>query len=141
MLFGGFSNIQYNFHFLLSFLVPICTESDVSLSISVPNAPHSEDESDFTIVYDKQEGYKKIALSDIQADEVVPFFDVAQDVRFELYTLKNPTVPQILTLNNYTTVKHSNFNWWHQTRILVHGWYINLFLYLIFTKFMKCFDD
>lgn len=115
----------------LLFLVPIYTESDVSLSVSVPNAPLSRDESDYTIVYDKQNGYKKIALSDVQADEVVPFFDIAQDVRFELFTPKNPTVPQILTLNNYTTVKQSNFNWWHQTRILVHGWYINLFLNFI----------
>lgn len=104
------------------------------LSVSVPNSPPSQDESDYTLVYDKQNGYKKIALSDIQADEVVPFFDVTQDVRFELYTPKNPTVPQILTLNNYTTVKQSNFNWWHQTRILVHGWYTNLFL-----KFIQLF--
>lgn len=89
----------------------------------MPNAPSSEDESDFTIVYDKKDGYKKVPLTDIQGEEVVPFFDVQQDVRFELFTPKNPTVPQILTLNNYTTVKQSNFNWWHPTRIMVHGWY------------------
>lgn len=119
--------VTFNFTmiFILLFLVPICaesTESDESLTISVPNAPPSEDDFDYTIVYDKKDGYKKVALGDIQGDEVVPFFDVGQDVRFELFTTKNPTVPQILELNNYTTVKQSNFNWWRPTRILVHGW-------------------
>lgn len=110
------------------FSVPIYTESGVSLSISVPNAPPSEDESDFTLVYDKRDGFKKIPLSDIQEDEVVPFFDIEQDVRFELFTRKNPKVPQILTLNNYTTVKQSNFNWWYQTR------YKNKLKYLNFQR-------
>lgn len=103
-------------------LVQIHAESDVSLSISVPIPPPSDDKSDYTIVYDSQDGFKKIALGDLQGDEIVPYFDVDQDVRFELYTPKNPKEPQMLTLNNYTTVKQSNFNWWHQTRILIHGW-------------------
>lgn len=58
----------------------------------------------------------------ITADEVVPDFDVERDVRFELFTPKNPNTPQLLTLGNYTTVKQSNFNWFYNSRILVHGW-------------------
>lgn len=89
----------------------------------MPNPPHSDDDaSDYTLVYDKQNGLKKVPLSDIQADEVSPYFDVEQDVRFELFTPSNPTQAQLLTLNNYTTVKQSNFNWWYPTRILIHGW-------------------
>lgn len=51
-----------------------------------------------------------------------PYFSVENDIRFELFTPKNPTKPQILVYNNYTTVKKSNFNWWYPTRILIHGW-------------------
>lgn len=82
-----------------------------------------EDDSDFTVVYDKQHGYKIIPLSEMpQADEVIPAFDPARDVQFELYTLQNPNQPQLLTLDNYTTVEQSHFNWRHDTRILIHGW-------------------
>lgn len=111
---------------IISFLAPIYSESGVSLTISVPNAPPSQDESDYTIVRDNRDGFKKIALSDVQEDEVVPFFDIEQDVRFELFTRKNPKEPQILTLNNYTTVKQSNFNWWYPTRYKNKLNYINI---------------
>lgn len=94
----------------------------VALSIPVPNLPHLEDQSEYTIVYDKENGYKRIALTDIQNDEIVPYFNVEQDIRFELFTPKNPAEAQLLKLDNYTTVKSSNFIWWYPTRILIHGW-------------------
>lgn len=82
-----------------------------------------EDDSDFTVVYDKQNGYKIIPLSEMpQADEINLAFDASRDVQFELYTPKNPNQPQLLTLDNYTTVAQSNFNWRYNTRILIHGW-------------------
>lgn len=95
--------------------------SDLMMSIDEEEY-EDEDDSDFTIVYDEKDGYRTIPLSEMQADEVIPAFDAARDVRFELYTPKNPVQPQLLTLGNYTTVKQSNFNWLHSTRILIHGW-------------------
>ena len=82
----------------------------------------AEDDSDFTIVYDKEDGYRTIPLSEIQADEIIPAFDAARDVRYELFTPKNPNQPQLLTLGNCTTVQQSHFNWLYPTRILIHGW-------------------
>lgn len=83
----------------------------------------SEVDSDFTIIYDNRNGYKAVPLSEmLNSDEIILAFDAARDVRFELYTPKNPNQPQLLTLDNYTTVEQSHFNWLHNTRMLIHGW-------------------
>ncbi|XP_031622980.1 uncharacterized protein LOC116340565 [Contarinia nasturtii] len=52
-------------------------------------------------------------------------FDVDKDVRFDLYTLNNPTVPQILDLNNINTITESNFKSEVPTRIIIHGFFSN----------------
>lgn len=92
------------------------------MSIKIVSPPPMDHDSDFTIVFDKEEGFKRVPLSEIQADEVAPAFDVENGVRFELFTPKNPIEPQLLIPGNYTTVKKSHFNWWYPTRILIHGW-------------------
>lgn len=51
-----------------------------------------------------------------------PYFDVNNDVRFDLYTMKNKDEPQILVLNDIDSIKSSNFNRTLPTRIYVHGW-------------------
>lgn len=94
------------------------------MEVLVPIPPPTEDESDFTIVYDKESGFRKVPLSEIQGEEVVPAFDVEKDVRFELFTPKNPNEPQLLTLDNHTTVEGSNYNRLYPTRILIHGWFV-----------------
>lgn len=50
------------------------------------------------------------------------FFTADVDVRFELFTPKNPSEPSLLVLDDSTSVKKSNFNRKYPTRILVHGW-------------------
>lgn len=82
----------------------------------MPVPPPLEHDSDFTLVFDKEEGFKRVPLNEINFDEVAPAFDIEKDVRFELFTPKNPTEPQLLTLGNFTTVKNSHFNWWNPTR-------------------------
>lgn len=68
--------------------------------------------------------FEKIALSDLPNETTIDSdFVIERDVRFELFTPENPTEPQVLVLDNYATVKTSNFNWWRPTRILIHGWY------------------
>lgn len=47
---------------------------------------------------------------------------IQHDIRFELYTPKNPKQAQILQLNNQTSLKQSNFNPQNPTRVLLHGW-------------------
>ncbi|XP_065364464.1 phospholipase A1 VesT1.02-like [Calliphora vicina] len=46
----------------------------------------------------------------------------AENVKFYLYTKNNPKTPQQLLVNNVESVKISNFNKAHQTKILIHGW-------------------
>lgn len=92
-----------------------------TLSVLTP-PPEIEDDSNFTIVRTGSGEYQRVALEDVQNDTSSDFV-VERDVRFELFTPKNPTEPQLLTLDDYTSVKSSNFNWWYPTRILIHGWY------------------
>ena len=49
-------------------------------------------------------------------------FDVNRDVQFDLYTLRNPTKPQILKINDANSIDKSNFNRDLPTRIFIHGW-------------------
>lgn len=53
--------------------------------------------------------------------ELIKYFNVSTDVQFHLYTLKNPIIPQILSINNTNSFDESNFNYEVPTRILVHG--------------------
>lgn len=92
------------------------------MNIQVPIPPPKQHATDFTLIYDEKEGFKKVPLDEVQFDEVVSHFDVEKDVRFELFTDKNPSQPQLLMVDNYTTIYQSNFNWRYQTRILIHGW-------------------
>lgn len=52
-----------------------------------------------------------------------PHFPIGTAVRFELYTLDNPAVPQLLTHKNETTLLTSRFDPKRPTRIMIHGWF------------------
>ncbi|XP_055300053.1 inactive pancreatic lipase-related protein 1-like [Sitodiplosis mosellana] len=62
----------------------------------------------------------RVNLAEAMA-QVEPYFSVEQDVTFELYTLKNKITPQILLMDNVTSITASNFNRNVPTRIYVHG--------------------
>lgn len=51
-----------------------------------------------------------------------PFFEVTADVEFNLYTLKNPKKPQVVSPHNLTTILASNYNPNVPTRFFIHGW-------------------
>lgn len=63
----------------------------------------------------------RVNLAEAMA-QVQPFFLVENDVTFELYTLKNKINPQILSMDNITSITESNFNKNVPTRIYIHGW-------------------
>ena len=95
------------------------------IDVEVPEPPSSSSKADdynITYVRDENGNISKIQVNKVK-NEPVPFFSVKNDVRFELFTYKNPTEPQILIHNNQTSVKLSNFSWKRPTRILIHGWY------------------
>lgn len=95
----------------------------IDLSVSnPPPLPSTIENENVTYIQDGLGHLQKVNI-DKANNESAPYFSVEDDIIFELYTRKNPTKPQILTLNNYTSVKESNFNWRLPTRIFIHGWY------------------
>lgn len=126
---------QFNLHTVLFavhliglskwYITVVETSSDSNFMVTVNSDESSEEYSNFTITYDKRDGFKIVPLTEPQVNEVVFTFDTEKDVRFELFTPQNPSQPHLLTLGDHTTVKKSQFKWWRQTRILIHGWYIS----------------
>lgn len=51
-----------------------------------------------------------------------PFFNPSNDIRFMLYTRKNPTVGQRIFLGDLASVQNSNYYVGNPTRFTVHGW-------------------
>lgn len=47
--------------------------------------------------------------------------EVEKDVRFDLFTLKNPSEPEFLLINDTTSFEKSNYDRDIPTRIFVHG--------------------
>lgn len=65
----------------------------------------------------------RLHLIDLNSYEVPvePFFVAETDVRFLLFTRRNPTTAQIITLN-LASIQSSNFDSRHPTRFTIHGW-------------------
>ncbi|XP_055306664.1 lipase member H-like, partial [Sitodiplosis mosellana] len=62
-----------------------------------------------------------LATSAMDIEQPKTFFDVQNDVEINLYTLKNPTEPQILVINDTNSIEESHFNRNVPTRIFIHG--------------------
>lgn len=54
-------------------------------------------------------------------EETVPLFDPITDVVFLVHTRNNPSVGQIVDIDDMSTVINSNFSSSRQTRVLIHG--------------------
>lgn len=105
----------------ISFLLLSAVDpSWATLSIDDP-PPASDDNDEFTYIKDASGNINKVAV-DLAPNDPVPYFAAKTDTRFELFTLKNPTEPQLLFLDNSTTIDRSNFNSAYPTRMFVHGW-------------------
>lgn len=61
-----------------------------------------------------------IDLNPIESD-LEPLFDPMVDLVYRLFTVANPTTPQVIT-HNMDTVRNSNWNSARPTRFLIHGW-------------------
>lgn len=65
-------------------------------------------------------GWRRVAPESL--NEIDPTYDPQADVRFLLFTVNNPLVPQILTWNDMSTVANSHFSSARDTKLLCHGW-------------------
>lgn len=97
-----------NFHFLIF-------SSNFSASANAKPA----DLEEWVFVPGRNGTIERVNLAEA---EIQPYFLVEEDVSFELYTLKNQATPQILSMNNITSITASNFNKKIPTRIYIHGW-------------------
>ena len=55
-------------------------------------------------------------------EDVAPLFDVNRDTVLLLFTRLNPTIGQVVSAFDMSTVQSSNFDSSRPTRILIHGW-------------------
>lgn len=95
-------------------------------TLSVADPPNTtDDEFDFTYIRNDSGNIIRVAIDQAPNDTVVPFFAANKDTRFELFTTKNPTNPQLLLLDNSTSIANSNFDSKLETRVFIHGWYEN----------------
>lgn len=54
-------------------------------------------------------------------EDIAPAFDAFRDTEFWLFTRQNPTVRQVLDLNDMSTVLASNWDTSRPTRVIIHG--------------------
>lgn len=53
--------------------------------------------------------------------EIAPQFEAFRDTRFWVFTRFNPTVAQVVDLNDMSSVKNSNYDASRPTRVIIHG--------------------
>lgn len=62
-----------------------------------------------------------VTLVVCSATEISPAFDAARDTRFLVFTRFNPTVAQVVSLDDMSTVRSSNWDAARPTRVIIHG--------------------
>lgn len=92
-----------------------------TLSIADPPLTSFADDESFTYIKDASGNITKVAIYQAPND-TVPFFETTKDTRFELFTPINPTEPQLLSLDDPTSIEKSNFNAAYPLRVFIHGW-------------------
>lgn len=92
--------------------------------MSIPEPPDATDDAfDFTYIRNESGNIVKVAIDQAPNDTAIPFFAANKDTHFELFTSKNPTKPQLLLLDNSSSIVNSNFDSKLDTRVFIHGWY------------------
>lgn len=87
----------------------------------VKNPPPELVESEFVLVPDFDGSVYSVNV-DAALEEPFPYFPINTAVRFELFTVSNPTEPQLITHRDEATLSNSNFDPNRPTRIFIHGW-------------------
>lgn len=95
---------------------------DFSFKININIPPPKIDNFNVSYVIDSLGNLQKIDIEKA-LKEPLTFFNEREDIRFELFTPKNPKESQIISHLNATSISKSNFNKKYPTRILIHGWY------------------
>lgn len=57
----------------------------------------------------------------LELQDVLPTFEALRDTRFLVFTRLNPTVAQVVDINDMTTVRNSNYDASRPTRVIIHG--------------------
>lgn len=62
-----------------------------------------------------------LTLPTVQDEEIVPAFDGVRDVAFLVHTRNNPTIGQLVDIDDMSTVRNSTFSATRRTKVLIHG--------------------
>lgn len=83
--------------------------------------PVEDDIPRFNSIADDYGRMKLVDLNPMEA-EIEPLFNPSTDIQFLLFTRRNPTQAQRLTLQDLNTVRNSNWNPNNGVRFIIHGW-------------------
>lgn len=59
--------------------------------------------------------------NDDDKQEISPNFEALRDTRFLVFTRMNPLVAQVVSINDMSTVRNSNYDVRRPTRVIIHG--------------------
>ena len=96
--------------------------------IAIIASPLNEDEASMKRLGDRKmvkipDGFGGMKVADLEAEtEINPKFDIPNDVRFLVFTRRNPTIGQVVRFNDMSTVVNSNFMANRTTIFIAHGW-------------------
>jgi hypothetical protein len=85
--------------------------------------PIDEDNHRWSLARDQEGKMHLVDLNPIES-EPEPAFNAVNDIRFLLFTRRNPTASQRITLD-MNTVRNSNWRAAQGTRFIIHGWNSN----------------
>lgn len=88
---------------------------------SLPAVSATPVEYRWALTPDSQGSVHLLDLNPIES-VIEPAFVPANDVVFTLFTRLNPTIGQRISLNDESSIRNSNFNPSHPTRVTIHGW-------------------
>lgn len=97
----------------------ICFGHGLDIVIDVP--PSKDVKGKTAIIPTADGGYAEVDV-ELAMTQQTPYFDIDNDVYFELYTRSNPEVPFHINMSDPDSLGQSPFNRKHPTRIAVHGW-------------------
>lgn len=91
------------------------------IDIVVDSPPIKDVDGKTAIIPTADGGYVEVDVEEAMTQKQ-DYFDINADVRFELYTRRNPEIPYVINMSDPESIRHSPFNSKHPTRIAVHGW-------------------
>lgn len=83
--------------------------------VPAPEVVGPEDADQWHLLFDGDGNLRIVDVYEPE-DEITPFFNVNTDVIFRVFTRRNPTAGQVITIGNAASIANSQFTSAHPTR-------------------------